>query len=606
MTGPLHRPGARDVAVLTLWAVLLATGLEFAGVAHLRLVEARLAFVPRDGAWMIPVVHLIGGGGVMMLAAIGSRLASPAAAWRALGFVAGCYVAAQPALLFLPRLGWLAGALLVAGVGSTAARVLADDPARRVRTARRPIRLAATGLATLGLALLVRGTPRADPGALPPPGWRGPNVLLVFFDTVRADHLSLYGYGRPTTPNLERLASRGATFEHAISPAPWTLPAHASAFTGRWPFELSADWTRGLDRAQPTLAEAFSDAGYRTAGFVGNSRFLGVETGIGRGFQHYEDYPRSARGAFLATALGRFLITKVRVRRLLGTEWTIASRTADQIRHGFEAWLDRGDAEGRPFFAFLNFFDAHHPYVAPPPYAGRFGGHPPRRPFRSRLAAAIDPVPVFPHTAAGLDSLIRSYDESIAYVDGELGRVLAALERRGQLANTIVVVTADHGEHLGERGLMDHGNSLYYPLLHVPLVVVWGDRIPAMRVSAPVTLRDLPATILGLVDLPGAARFVGGSWRDLWAHGGEEPAAGPVVAALTGDPHRTASQPVSRGDMAAIVVDSLLLIRDGNCQVELFDIADDPLSLTDLTEEISPTPPVTLLQQLDALAPDCD
>ena len=124
----------------------------------------------------------------------------------------------------------------------------------------------------------------------PLPPANSPNVLLIVLDTVRADHLSLYGYERPTTPNLEQLGKRGIRFDKARATAPWTLPSHASMFTGRWPHELGEKWMTPLRGNFPTLAEYLGDRGYATAGFVANVGYCSQETGLARGFTHYEDY----------------------------------------------------------------------------------------------------------------------------------------------------------------------------------------------------------------------------------------------------------------------------------------------------------------------------
>ena len=123
---------------------------------------------------------------------------------------------------------------------------------------------------------------------MPPAG--SPNVLLIVLDTVRADHLSLYGYPRPTTPNLERLARRGIRFDQARAAAPWTLASHANMFTGRWPHELAVEWMRPLRGDVPTLAEYLGSLGYATAGFAGNTFYCSYDSGLDRGFTHYEDY----------------------------------------------------------------------------------------------------------------------------------------------------------------------------------------------------------------------------------------------------------------------------------------------------------------------------
>src|SRR5262249_31529412 len=129
---------------------------------------------------------------------------------------------------------------------------------------------------------------RAGAQRLPPPG--SANVLLIVLDTVAAGHLSLYGYDRPTSTTLEELAQLGIRFDFAMAPSSWTLPSHATMFTGRWHHELSVGWLAPLDETRPTLAEFLGARGYATAGFIANSRYCGSDSGLGRGFTFYEDY----------------------------------------------------------------------------------------------------------------------------------------------------------------------------------------------------------------------------------------------------------------------------------------------------------------------------
>ena len=146
----------------------------------------------------------------------------------------------------------------------------------------------------------LRRLPAAIPGA--------PNVLLIVLDTVRADALSLYGYDRDTSPNLVRLARGGVRFEQARATAPWTLPSHASMFTGRWPHQLDIGTFRPLDARSPTLAEVLGARGYVTAGFVANPIFCHADYGLARGFLHYEDIPVSPLEILRSTLLGERLL----------------------------------------------------------------------------------------------------------------------------------------------------------------------------------------------------------------------------------------------------------------------------------------------------------
>ena len=284
-------------------------------------------------------------------------------------------------------------------------------------------------------------------GALPTPPPGAPNVLLLILDTVRAEDLSLYGFPQPTTPHLEALASNGVTFEHAISPSPWTLPAHASVFTGRNPHELSADWESPLDAEDPTIAELLSARGWRTGGFVGNLIYATYETGLNRGFVRYEDYPVSPAMVARSSLMVRMIVN--RVRRWLGLDQVLVWKSAESINASFLDWSrTRSD---RPFFAFLNYMDAHAPYIPPPELSGKFGP--------ARVGWATADLSNRQHWEAEELRVERAeYDATIAYVDQQIGVLLDSLESRGVLENTLVVVAGDHGEQFGEHGFDASGS----------------------------------------------------------------------------------------------------------------------------------------------------
>jgi len=587
------RPGAADLLILVPSLALISAGLELLGLAYLRFGEGKFLFVGREVVWMVPLSHLALLSLIGMVLLAGGRRVESLGSWRVVGLGLAASAALSALLVFHPRLHLFAIAVLATGVGVTFSRTLAERPAPVLRLLRRTLPLLVP-LALLGAAwpTLWRRTAESRAlAALPAAPATGPNVLVLFLDVVRADHLSLYGYHRPTTPNIDRFAQGGVVFTRAIAPSSWTLPSHASALSGRWPAELSADWSTPLDRAHPTLAEVLSAAGYRTGGFVGNTRFLSYETGMQRGFTRYVDYVPSAGATIAASALGRYLNYNRRLKGLLGSEWKVGRRTAGQVRVAFEEWLAETDPE-RPFFAFLNFLDAHNPYTPPASHAGRFGGPTGTATLRARLASVVRPQPAFRTDSAGLDRAQRSYDESIAYMDEEFGKLIAGLERRGMLQNTVVIVTGDHGELFGEHGLVDHGNSLYFPLLHVPLVATLPGQIPAgVQVTAPVSLRDLPATVLDLTGVDAGPQIPGVSLRAAWAGGAGRPPLSPAVAMITGDRAKAPQLPISRGDMAALVADSLLLIRNGDGALELYAVSSPSQPDPDLaaTPELAPT-----------------
>ncbi len=210
--------------------------------------------------------------------------------------------------------------ILAAGLAVQTTRVILHNPDVARRLIRRSSPLFFVCFVLVGSAVWVSGsrpdarlpTAEVDSGSR-----RFPNVLLITLDTVRAANLSLYGYSRQTTPNLDRFAKRGVVFDKAFATAPWTLPSHASLFTGRWPHELSTDYTVPLDGTHPTLAEYLSRQGYRTAGFVANLGYCSFGTGLARGFEHYEDYRRSLGQIASSSTLVRKVANNFNLRRLV-------------------------------------------------------------------------------------------------------------------------------------------------------------------------------------------------------------------------------------------------------------------------------------------------
>ena len=327
-----------------------------------------------------------------------------------------------------------------------------------------------------------------------------PNVLLIVIDTVRADHLSAYGYPRPTSPTLAQLAAEGTLYEQAIAAAPWTLPSHASLFTGLPVRDHGTDgnhWT--LEARFDTLAEKLLRAGYRTAGFS-NNVWTNDVSGLKQGFEVFEElwHGQPSRGANIAhddPALD------------MG-----AAKTNERIL----AFVDGLD-ERRPFFAFVNYFEPHMPYRPTRPFDDDFlpadapAGEVTRlRSFFSpREYAYIMGLPTARIDEPALAILTSLYDGEIAYVDAMLGKLFTALRERRLLDDTIVVVTSDHGEHLGEHHLLEHKFSIYEPLLRVPLILRAPGRVAAgARIATPVALAGLFGTIL---DLTGVGRGTSGA-----------------------------------------------------------------------------------------------
>ncbi len=362
----------------------------------------------------------------------------------------------------------------------------------------RRARLAALCLALIAPAVATAATAAAapKPSARPATSARHrPNVFLIVIDTLRADHLSAYGYDKKTSPHIDELAAQGTLYEQAISAAPWTLPSHASLFTGLYVRDhhtSSAHLT--LDPGFDTLAERLARAGYHTGGFS-NNVWTNPDSGLEQGFQTFEELWR---------------LQKSRTEGISGDD-PASDMGAAKTDHDVLSWIDglKGD---EPFFVFINFFEPHLPYRPTRPFDDDF--LPPGTPaalvqrmrsfYSPREYGYILDVPWMKVRAGELEVLRGLYDGEIAYVDSKIGELVDGLRERGLADDTVLVITSDHGEHLGENHMLGHKLSVYEPLLHVPLVL-WGPgRIPAgRRIAGQVQSLGLFGTIL---DLAGVGR----------------------------------------------------------------------------------------------------
>lgn len=390
------------------------------------------------------------------------------------------------------------------------------------------------------------------------------NVLLIVIDTLRADHLSSYGYSRQTSPNLDNLANKGVLFDHTFASASWTLPSHASLMTGRYPSEHGAE--KGpLDRRYPTIGELFRDCGYRTGAFSANSFFFCRRMGLGRGFVHFDDYSGSLTQAAVRTCYGRDLEALL---NRLGLKIFPVRRTAPEVNGSFLDWVD--SKPGKPFFAVLNYFDLHDPYFPPQPYRMRF----------SKLknpGGIIDESLAshgWPATAEELQGEVEAYDGAIAYIDDQIGRLLAELKKRQLADNTLIVITSDHGESFGEHGLFIHGNSLYREQIRVPLIFYWPSRIPrGIHISQPVSNAAIPATLVELTDSDGKAAFPIASLAQLWKTGNSEwPFPESELAQLPWNP----KAPNYVGAVRSLASSQFHYIWNEKLGEELYDWRSDP------------------------------
>jgi arylsulfatase A-like enzyme len=340
--------------------------------------------------------------------------------------------------------------------------------------------------------------------------------------------------------------------------------------TGLYPSQTEAGYLTPMVDSAPTLAEALSAKGYATGAFMANTGYAGYQIGLSRGFARYEDLPVTFTQAMWSTTLaqtgtGRRLVVAIGRRsrsRVLGALRDIDLRVvgirqgerryAGEIADNFFRWRSR--IEGGPYFAMLNFMDAHSPYDPPGRFRNAFGG--------------------------GKREVDR-YDGGILYEDSIIGSIVRRLDERGELDRTVLIVTSDHGEHWGEHDLESHGNSLYLPLLHVPLIVHGAGRVPAgTRIGATVSLRDLAATILDLTKTPPLG-VPGTSLAAAW-EGEQSAPLSPVIAEVSPGINIPPTNLTSRGPMKSSIDSTSHYIRYGDGVEQYFAWPTDPMELRDL------------------------
>ena len=415
-------------------------------------------------------------------------------------------------------------------------------------------------LSRVGLGAALLFTLSCGNGQTVSPG--ATSVVLIVVDTLRADHLGLYGYDRPTSPNLDAWAADGRVFEHAFAPSPWTLPSFSSLYTGRWPLvhqgglateESAGDGQTplflGPDADLPTVAETLQDAAVRTLA-VATNPLLAASFGMARGFDRYD--------------------------LDLGPSGGSSPRAEEVVRRAL-ALVD--EVKGQPFFLVVHLFDPHASYDAPPPFRHTFTAS-----MQSVFTLPVEDVLDIRRRSRELAPQDRAfvaaaYDEEIAYTDAQLGVLRDGLAARGVLETSLIIFTADHGEELFEHGSFLHGHAMWQELLHVPLVV-WGPGVAPGREPVPVSLVDIAPTVLEGVGLASPSPFDG---RSLW----------PTLSAGVPLPTRPLfSEGVMSGSKPqSAVVDwpRKLIVNHQDGLIEAFDLVQDPHERTNLAGEARAT-----------------
>ncbi len=324
----------------------------------------------------------------------------------------------------------------------------------------------------------------ANPGEVVAP-W---NVVLISIDSLRADHLSCYGYRRPTSPAIDALAEEGILFENANSQAPWTLPAHASLLTSRYPrTHQVTSRTRRLAPGTPTLAARLQEQGYSTHAVV-SGPFMHSQFGMNQGFDHYDD-----ELARLEHRQSHEVVTSPSIH-----DKTV--RILEDVRP--------------PFFLFLHYWDVHYDYIPPAPYDTMFSEN-----SRSTMTShrfISNPAICEDMKPRDLRHLIALYDGEIAWVDAHIGKLVEELRRGGWWDRTLLVLTSDHGDEFFEHGEKGHQHSLYQELIHVPLIVRVPEGPRGMRLRERVQLIDVMPTVLGWLDVPVSSALQGIDVHGWW------------------------------------------------------------------------------------------
>jgi len=424
------------------------------------------------------------------------------------------------------------------------------------------------------LAMLMMTTAIAGFGCRPPAGPAPLNIVVIILDTTRADHYGSYGYRRETTPFLDQLAQRGTRFTRAYSSSCWTLPSHASLFTGLYPISHGATQEHlYLEDSFSTLAERLAEHRYQTIGLSDNP-LVGSATNLDQGFDEFFDVWLLAR-------------------RQRITRW--GDSYPHRVNYELRRWWDNRRDPHRPLFLFINYLDAHAPYRPPETEARLMLGEEelavarrlPQRWTDYYLGRIV-------YDEQSLRLLGALYDAELRRLDGAVADVVALLEDEGQLENTLLVITSDHGENIGEHGHMNHVFSLYNTTLHIPLIMVHPRFFPAGTIcDAPVVINDIFPTVLSVCGIApdngpaGACPLLPGQWERIsrdrpilseYAYPQQAlDAFQPRDQELSIlDRHRRSLRSVIQGEYKLIV---------GSDQVrELYQLADDPGELRNLIE----------------------
>ncbi len=414
------------------------------------------------------------------------------------------------------------------------------------------------------------------------------NVMLLVLDTVAAKHTSVYNESSRATPFLAELASKSLVFERLISTSSWTLPSHASLFTGLLPGEHGAHLAhQKLENSFETLAEIFSARGYQTAGFIANPR-VKAKVGLAQGFDIYRDRVD-------LIPYRPFLHLKSWHLEILSPFTRIDNeKVASEVSAELKSWLVSGDR--KPFFAFLNFIDAHLPYNLGAEYYGEFGVSAEQVASANRFALlrignAAERLQAYNPDPTLRSGLLGGYLSELRSLDAELEKLFTFLEQGGFLKDTIVVILSDHGEEFFEHGGIDHLITLNQEMLHVPLLIYAPWLFKPARLNESLSIKDLFFFLDGII---GHEPSRDPEWQAQLLKSLGAGQNKPIFA------ERFAREGLETVAMQAVVLDKWKRIRAlpefGRLESGLFDLSSDPEEMQDLSSQ-----ELELVREMDSL-----
>lgn len=556
-----------ELRLLLTWSLVLlvpALALGGAGCAlGLWLTHRIWQPAHRLAVWMLPVAWTLG-------------LFAYGAVWR---------VSAADSLGYVSAIKLVVLALVVGALSYSALRLLARALALgryRLATPALGVVLAGVWVAAL-VAVLAPEPSDALPADIAASSAERPNVLLVVLDTVRADHLSCYGYHRRTTPNIDRFVEDARLYENCMSPGCWTLPSHASFFTGLPNSAHGCNWSHPyLGEEFDTLAEKLRAAGYQTAGLSANT-IVSPGRSFDQGFEVFWNPSRTVREyAFVMRLAQRFGLGR-------------PTPTAPDLHRRLARWFRQDYDAARPFFIFLNYIEPHGPYT-PQSHQLEWADQKTLDKWlrRDQNEAMGEYVWTGEDTLSSqeLAELETLYDEEISFTDRKVGELLAFLRETKLYDDTLIIVTSDHGEHFGEHHWMGHDSSLYEPLVRVPLIARWPGAFEAGREDTLVQSQDLYPTIL---------EVAGVSWERRSEHNcysllADEPpperlAVAEYLAPASGTIARVRRELPVRDfwrflrSLRALQQGHLKIIQPSIGEPELYNLAEDPMETRDLRAE---------------------